>query len=76
MARVDSLTRWWKCEVAHVRMKTAGDMVWANLTTDCYNLYPSNGDEIFYQYINPRTFSDPAKMDYLQRQSRKVRSHQ
>ncbi len=75
-ARVDSLTSWWKCEVAHVRMNTAGDMVWENLTTDCHNLYPSNGDEIFYQYINPQTFSDPAKIDYLQRQSRKIRGQQ
>ena len=75
-ARVDSLTQWWKFEVAHVSMNTAGDMVWENLTTDCYDLYPSNGDEIFYQYINPRTFSDAAKIDYLQRQSRKVRGHQ
>ena len=75
-ARVDSLTNWWKCEVAHVRMNTAGDMVWENLTTDCYNLYPSNGDSIFYRYINRETFSDSAKIDYLQRQSRKVRRQQ
>lgn len=72
-ARADSLTRWWKCEVAHVRMNTAGYMVWENLTTDCYHLYPSNGDSIFYRYINHQTFSDTAKIEYLQRQSRKAR---
>lgn len=75
-ARVDSLTKWSTCEVAHVKMNTMGDMIWENLTTDCYNLYPSNGDEIFYQYINPQTFSDTAKIHYLQRQSRKARGKQ
>jgi len=72
-ARVDSLTRWWTCELSHVRGNSMGETVWENLTTDCYTLYPSNGDSIFYQYINPQTFSDPAKIEYLQRQSRKAR---
>jgi hypothetical protein len=75
-ARVDSLTSWSKCEVAHLRTNTMGDVVWENLTTDCYNLYPSNGDRIFYRYINRETFSDPAKIEYLQKQSRKIRRHQ
>ena len=72
-ARVDSLNRWWKCELTHVRSNSMGETVWENLTTDCDNLYPSNGDSIFYQYINAQTFSDPAKIEYLQRQSRKAR---
>ena len=45
-ARVDSLTSWWKCEVAHVKVNTAGDMVWENLTTDCYNILRPGEDRL------------------------------
>jgi len=75
-ARVDSLYKWSKCELAHVHTNTMGEPQFENLTTDCYSLYPSNGDSIFYGYINPQTFSDTAKIRYLQRQSRKVTRQQ